>query len=62
MFALKRESFEGRMINKVCFIRNMKKKDFASADATRAFRKETHAHRGRCTGSRTARDSALDLR
>ena len=22
------------------------------------FRKETHAHRGRCAGSRTARDSA----
>ena len=24
-----------------------------------AFRKESHAHRGRCTGSRTARDIAL---
>ena len=33
-------------------------RDFAPAGATRAFRKESHAHRGRCAGSRTARDIA----
>ena len=35
---------------------------FAPCPSSRAFRKETHAHRGRCAVSRTARVSALDLR